>query len=466
MSDVSRHRWAEAYAALLAQLGRGSPCAAAAEEGSCGGDDRLLEMELQGCWQAGLLGAGGETEHHGVVRIVDFGTWNRSSGPDFFHAEIELDGRRLRGDIELDISARDWESLGHGCDPDYDRVVLHVVLGELPVGWFTRNSRHEEVPVLRVDSSVCRRALGASEPLTVSDGCLEPLATMPREHVGTLLQGAAFYRMLKKRRLFRLKCEHLGPRQSWYEAWAESLGYRANKMPMLTLARRAPICELGQEAEAILFGTAGFLMPLLPPKASAESRQYHRQVWDAWWPRRDRFALSGPCCIPWSGAPVRPLNHPHRRVAALALSVLHWEELEPLLRADGASGLMRLVASWRHPYWSRHCMLPSVPLSGDFALVGQERVRDFLVNHVYVQDESDQAWELFLKLRERHPASRVRSMASRLFGEREDLGPLLQSCYAQQALLQIEADLGATHRGGIGLLPVQLQEWSRLCRAR
>lgn len=466
MSEISRRRWAEAYAALLEQVSRGAECAAAEGDDGAASDEktpRPAEMELQGCWQAGLLGTGGETERHGPVRIVDFGTWNRSSGPDFLRAEIELGGRRLRGDIELDPRAQDWENHGHGSNPDYDGVVLHVVLGEVPKGWFTRNSRHEEVPVLSIAPSVCRRALGHSEPLPVTslDLCREPLSAMPLESVQTLLEGAAFYRMQKKRLLFRRKCEHLGMRQTWYEAWAETLGYRVNKVPMQMLARRAPIRELGKEAEAILFGTAGFLVPILPEQASPESRQYHRRVWDAWWPRRDRFALAGPSRIPWSSAPVRPLNHPHRRVAALALSVLHWKEVEPLLKADHASQLTKLFASLHHPYWSRHCTLPSVPLSRDCALVGRERIRDFLINHVYVQDESEPAWEAYLRLRESKPASRVQWVAARLFGNREDLGSLLQSCYAQQALLQIEADFCCAHGCGDCFFPVQLQQWSR-----
>lgn len=467
MSKISRWRWAEAYAALLEQVSRGAAECAAAEGADGAALDertpRATEMELQGCWQAGMLGVGSETERHGPVRIMDFGTWNRSSGPDFLRAEIELGGRRQRGDIELDLRAQDWENHGHGSNPDYNGVVLHVVLGEVPKGWFTRNSRHEEVPVLSISPSACRRAMGHSEPLlgTSLDLCREPLSVMPQECVQPLLEGAACYRMQKKRLLFRSKCDHLGTRQTWYEAWAETLGYRVNKVPMQMLARRAPICELGKDAEAILFGTAGFLVPILPEQASSESRHYHRRVWDAWWPCRDRFALSGPSRIPWSGSPVRPLNHPHRRVAALALSVLRWKEVEPLLNADRASQLTKLFVSLRHPYWSRHCTLPSVPLSHDCALVGRERIRDFLINHVYVQDESDQAWEAYLRLRESKPASRVQRVAARLFGNREELAPLLQYCYAQQALLQIEADFCCAHGCGDCLFPAQLQQWGR-----
>lgn len=468
MSPFSRQRGAESYAALLEQVRLDCGCAAeddAADLGSGADDRRFGEVELQGCWQSGLLGCGGETSRHGFVRIIDFGTWNRSAGPDFLRAEIELDGRRLRGDIELDTCAQDWERHGHGSNPDYDGVVLHVVLGSVPRGWFTRNSRHGEIPVLGIPSETCRLALGISAPLSPArlDLCREPLARMTFDQVQSLLESAASYRKLKKHRLFCRKARHLGGRQAWYEAWAETLGYRINKVPMQLLARRAPIGELGKHAEAILFGTAGFLVPVLPEQTREEARLYHRTVWDAWWPLRERFALSDSRCIPWSHAAVRPLNHPHRRVAALAVSSQRWGEIEPLLKAACASELTQMLTSLRHPYWSRHCSLPSEPLSRDYALVGRERVRDFLVNHVYVVDESDQAWSAYLRLRDSAPSSKVKLAAARLFGEREDVLALLPYCYAQQALLQIDSDFCCACSCGDCRFPSQLRDWQPPC---
>ena len=42
------------------------------------------------------------TDDGRAVRIVQFGEWNRSAGPDFLHCAIEIDGEAHSGPIEID----------------------------------------------------------------------------------------------------------------------------------------------------------------------------------------------------------------------------------------------------------------------------------------------------------------------------------------------------------------------------
>ena len=82
------------------------------------------EMQIQSWWASGLLPLHGVCQNGDNVRILERGRWNRLPGPDFTHAEIELSGTRLRGDIEIDSRAQDWEAHGHGANPAFDNVVL------------------------------------------------------------------------------------------------------------------------------------------------------------------------------------------------------------------------------------------------------------------------------------------------------------------------------------------------------
>lgn len=113
------------------------------------------------------------------------------------------------------------------------------------------------------------------------------------------------------------------------------------------------------DAEAILLGTAGFLVPVLPERCSAEARAYHRTIWDRWWEAREQFELGYAHRIPWVLVPIRPMNHPHRRVAALALSARRWRSIEPLLNASGAGRLRELLTGLSHPFWDAYCTLAS-----------------------------------------------------------------------------------------------------------
>ncbi len=450
MEPLSRSALAGRYAGFLQKLAQSELCAA---------EPQPLplppEAELESLWADDLLpGLGCTTVSHGAVQVLDCGMWNRGDGPDFRRAEVELNGVRLRGDVELASSIADWEVSGHGDDPLFQDVILLVVFTPPPAGCFVRNACHREIPVLYLPEERWMEACGCHQALTGLEQASAPLENMPPGNLVSLMQAAAARRVEHKRFLFRSRAAVVGESQAWFEALASTLGYSANKRAMGVLARRAPLEELGEAAEAILFGVAGFLLPVLPERAGEDSRVYHRHVWDAWWPLRSRFGLSEQRRIPWHMAAGRPLNHPHRRVAALALAACRWREIEPHLSTAGAGELRRVLASLSHPYWDWHCSLPSAPLTRPAALIGQARIRDFLVNHVYVQDDSAGCWQAYLCLGAAEVPQRVRKIARALLGAREDVEPLLRLCFAQQALLQLERDCRC--EGGY---PAALASW-------
>ena len=75
-----------------------------------------------------------------IVEILRPGLHNFDSGPDFFNASVRIGNQQWAGNIEVHVLSSLWYSHGHGDDPAYDNVVLHVV-------W-----RHDRV-VLRNDDT-------------------------------------------------------------------------------------------------------------------------------------------------------------------------------------------------------------------------------------------------------------------------------------------------------------------------
>ena len=63
-----------------------------------------------------------------AVRILDAGTLHRGSGPDFRNATIKIGETNFSGDIEFHRTVDDWELHNHHTDPNYNSVILHVVL--------------------------------------------------------------------------------------------------------------------------------------------------------------------------------------------------------------------------------------------------------------------------------------------------------------------------------------------------
>lgn len=453
MSPTRQHL-VDQYRELLAEVYSGS--AASPATGTF-----PEELVVQSWWATGQVQRDGTTLRHGAVRILDAGRWNRTPGPDFTHAEIELNGVRIRGDIEIDPTAADWERHGHGANPGFNKVVLHVVLSPPPAGWYTRNSLHQDIPILYIPLENWEHK--TSELNREDDAlprCRQPLAEMPAEKINRLLQAAAAYRMELKRSYFRSRVAAVGESQAWYEAWGTCLGYSANKEAMHMLTLRAPLKHLSQHAESILLGTAGFLRPVLPDSTTDEARGYHRRVWDSWWLQREQFELADERALPWCKAPARPLNHPQRRVAALAASIPHWRRILPLLNATGADELAQILSGISHPFWDTHYTLSSAPMKQKAALVGQPRIVDFLINHVYAYDEAPHSWQSYRAIKQGAMPSGIARTAALLFGERAELKSTLRHAYAQQALLQIDADFCACNICLDCAFPAQLCEWA------
>src|SRR5213078_1099644 len=110
------------------------------------------ELELQARWFAGDFGKHFVTNTGDKIDIVQFGTWNRESGPDFRDAAISLNGGEpIRGSIEFDLADRNWEAHGHAINPAFEDTVLHVFTEESEREFFTRTKSNCQVLQLRVD---------------------------------------------------------------------------------------------------------------------------------------------------------------------------------------------------------------------------------------------------------------------------------------------------------------------------
>ena len=91
------------------------------------GRPREPELAIQKQWAAVRRGAVFTLADGGSLRVLSPGAWNRMPGPDFRNAKLELNGATVRGDVEVHVKAGDWIAHGHGSDPMYSDVVLHVV---------------------------------------------------------------------------------------------------------------------------------------------------------------------------------------------------------------------------------------------------------------------------------------------------------------------------------------------------
>ena len=266
------------------------------------------------------------------LRVVYPGRPSAAAGPDFRDAILmSPEGRLLRGDVELHLSAGGWQAHGHQRDRRYNGVILHVVL------WPARGPQagsHLEmgrrVPTATLFPVLARRPPGSQELAPAL-----PFVAGPRDRLGRLLDRAGDARFRARvralKRLFvapapsRARSGKTGacaPEEVLYQGLMEALGYSKNREPFLTLAQGLPLSYLRRAAAGVssldrapvllsmLLGAAGFFeSPTAPDPATASMEERWR-------------AMGVSPVVPqggWHLFRVRPDNHPRRRLTGMAL---------------------------------------------------------------------------------------------------------------------------------------------------
>ena len=404
--------------------------------------EKWTELEWQALWYSGAFGTTFRSTDGALIEIIQFGFWNRESGPDFVHAAIRIDGdRTCEGDVEWDLHVADWERHGHSQNSAFDRVVLHVFLYSGGASHFTRTSQNREVIQIHLQKEI--DLVDAHPPAAHPGRCCAPLRELPSSTIDSLIEAAAQVRMQKKAEHFKRAAMVHGIDEALYQALASALGYKLNKLAFLLLAERAKLRSLreyGVAAESVLFGLAGFLEDPGINQTSLCEHEYWRGLWEHWWQLRSHFERHILQRSMWKLGMTRPSNHPHRRLGALAELVRRWKEIR-LLRPR-----LEDVADWfgtlSHEFWDYHFSLLSAATERPVRLLGETRVNEILANVIYPMLASSHQgdWEAYKKIRAELGNRRLAIVCGRLFGQMDRAREHVRFLYQQQGLLQIFED--------------------------
>lgn len=430
---------ADRYAALMEEPVR--------EEALLRVPREFTEHELQAHWFAGDFGREFVTTDGQKITITQFGVWNHEPGPDFIEAAISIDGAEpIRGSIELDRDARDWERHGHASDPAHESTVLHVFTQQGGTEFFSRTREHRLVPQVLLDPARLTWEPPTPQPEAKPGRCVGPLRDLPEDKVRDVLLAAAEHRLKRKAAHLARVGEIHGPDEALYQALAVTLGYKSNKLPFTLLAQRLPLRllrERKEEADALLFGVAGFLpkqdLSALPPDA----HEYVRGLWEKWWQVRPEFErLEIPASL-WKLGGQRPANHPQRRLAALAQILRAWPKVRSLRQRCDPASIIDFFGTLSDDFWCSHYTVTSKPSTRPMALLGESRVTEMLANVFFplAFAEDSSRWIGFKNLPAGMSNRRVELAALRLFGlDSARANLLLKSAANQQGLLQIYED--------------------------
>jgi hypothetical protein len=323
------------------------------------------------------------------------------------------------------------------------------------------------VPQIRLNPTQLAGFTVHSQPDAKPGRCLGPLRQLSEERIREVLLGAAEYRLKRKAAALARLVELHGADEALFQGLAVALGYKSNKLPFTLLAQRLPLRLLRatkEDAESWLFGVAGFLPRHDLRPFAPGTRDYLRSLWERWWPRRTEFErLTIPEKL-WKFGGQRPINHPQRRLAALAEIVRHWTKIRALAQRCDPNAVIDFFATLSHAFWGRHYTLTSKTAPKRMALVGESRVTEMLANvffpMAYAEDSS--RWLGYKILPASSSNQRVEVAALRLFGpESSRASEILRNAAMQQGLLQIYEDYCQRDATDCArcLFPEQLIRW-------
>jgi hypothetical protein len=191
-----------------------------------------------------------------ALRVRHPGRWNLQEGPDFRGGEWDLDGRRVRGDVEVHFHARDWAAHGHGQDANYAGVALHVLLfppaADDPAPRTSEGHALEQVVLLDhlerdLEDYAADEALLAAEGRDPLGPLEEFLRRPPAERLARLLD-RALHRWRQKRAFAAHRIAQAGFAEACHQLTLEALGYRRNRPPMSALALKYPLAAWAKHA--------------------------------------------------------------------------------------------------------------------------------------------------------------------------------------------------------------------------
>ncbi len=415
----------------------------------------LSESILQRIWFEFLVRNPLTTLQGDFITLKHPGIWNHRPGPDFLRTSFSTqDGRTFSGDVEIHRHSSDWDAHGHGTDPAYRNVVLHVFWQADPsLSVLTPSSIRQIALAHQLAAPLTELiSLFRASPTEILSGekpgrCHTALLSLQPEELRKVLEEAGSHRLEQRRLLASARVSAHGFDQAVWLALAEGLGFSENREPFATLARAVPIQQLLPHSDSsfrasLLYGVAGLLAdPTTHPSLRAQS--ILKELWSHWWKLRGSWSDQILPPTLWKLGSTRPNNSPLRRLAALAhLSDAQiWPRLVHAIRQADSHTFLQILKDISDPFWDHHAGWDGRLLPSRSRLIGMDRAYALLFQVLAPLSQRPVAelHSIISTWPAGGDAGLIRSASIRLFGL--PFPPLqIRSHLAREGLLQIYKD--------------------------
>ncbi len=202
------------------------------------------------------------------VVVIHPGQHNFNSGPDFFNAQLKINGQLWAGNVELHLASSDWYAHGHETDVAYDSIILHVVWKH-DTNVFNKNQKPFDTLVL--ERYINKTALNSYKTLFSSEqkwiNCESQFHTVDTFILKNWLERLYLDRLQNKsEQIFQLLAQN---KSHWeallFQLLAKNFGLKVNGESFFSIANSVSFSVFQKcrgnvfDLEALLFGQAGIL---------------------------------------------------------------------------------------------------------------------------------------------------------------------------------------------------------------
>lgn len=347
---------------------------------------QLKEDFLHFIWHFGLYSQQNINGNPGEkLQVLNPGVLNRNSGPDFDGARIRIGEMIWVGQVEIHIKASDWYLHGHGTDPAYNNVILHVVYeADRPV--YRKDGT--QIPVLVLKDHFAPSLLFNYQQLLNSLGsfpCEQLVRRVEPVIINSVLSRQLVERLeYKKEEILKvLNCYKGDWERTFFHFLALSFGFKVNALPFEFLAQSLDLQMIKRhrdkplQVNALFFGQAGFL-----------NRQFE-EVYPASLYREYAFFSKKYNLKPisdslWKFLRMRPQNFPTLRIAQLAGVLLKHDHLFfSLLDFYNFQDYYKLFEQLEiDEYWCRHYHFNKISTQPVSVQIGKKSIENIITNTI------------------------------------------------------------------------------------
>lgn len=300
-----------------------------------------------------------KASHNETIQILDVGSHNLLSGPDFFNAKIRIDGQLWAGTVEMHIKSSDWYAHNHELDPNYRNVILHVVW-EDDCDVFRNDNTVVPTLVLKdyISSTLLKdyqKLFSRKERLFIN--CGNGIGATPDFVLQNWLEVLYFERLESKTRLVAqlLEVSNNDWEQVFFVLLSKNFGLNVNGGPFFEIAKRLPFHVVRKiqgntlQMESLLFGFAGFLDdPII-------GDDYYDNLKKEFTFLKAKFHLPGPPQQKPKFFKLRPSNFPTVRLSQLAnVYALNQNLFSRVVNAKSVGEIYLVFKVAASEYWNDH----------------------------------------------------------------------------------------------------------------